>query len=62
MSGPQRAYVVYDGDEQTVVIFATNGAAARRQGANEMVVDFEEVASCKRALLWTSTPKRATSP
>lgn len=43
------AYTVHDGDEQTVVVFATNSATARRKGTNEMNVDWSEVESCRRA-------------
>ena len=45
----KKAFIVHDGDEKTVVVFATSGAAARRIGANEMDTDFESVESCRRA-------------
>lgn len=45
----ERAYVVHDGDEGWAIVYATNGAAARRHGASELDCRFEEVASCRRA-------------
>lgn len=45
-----KAYVVQEGDEGCCTIeFATNGATARRQGASELNVEFEDVESCRRA-------------
>jgi hypothetical protein len=44
-----KAYVVReDHDGGSAIVFATNGATARRQGANELNMDFDEVDSCKR--------------
>ena len=43
-----KAFEVHDGDEQTVVVFAKSGVVARRYGANEMGIEFEEVESCRR--------------
>ncbi|WP_343734601.1 hypothetical protein [Acidovorax sp.] len=49
MSTPLKAYVVHEDDEgNCAVVFATNGATARRDGANELNLSFEEVASCRR--------------
>jgi hypothetical protein len=42
------AYEASDGDEGCVIVFATNGATARRHAANEMNVDFEGVEFCRR--------------
>lgn len=36
----------YEGN--CVVVFATNGAAARRKGASELEISFEDVESCNR--------------
>lgn len=36
-------------DEHGCVRFATNGAAARREGANELDTDWEAIISCRRA-------------
>ena len=44
-----KAYRVSDGNDQTVIRFATNNATARREGANEMEVDWTEVDYCSRA-------------
>lgn len=44
-----KAYVVREGqDGECAIVFATNGAAARRLGANELNLEFDEVESCKR--------------
>ena len=43
-----KAFEVHDGDERTVVVFAKFGVVARRYGANEMGIEFEEVESCRR--------------
>ena len=48
MTAP-KAYTVHDGDDGATVIFATNNATARRQGANELDCDSTEVDSCRRA-------------
>ena len=44
-----KAYQVSDGNDQTVIRFATNSATARREGAGEMEVDWSEVDYCTRA-------------
>lgn len=45
----QKAYVIYEGDEgNCAIVFASNGATARREGAGELALSFEEVESCKR--------------
>jgi hypothetical protein len=45
-----KAYIVReDHDGGGVVVFATNGATARRQGANELNMEFDEVSSCTRS-------------
>lgn len=46
---PLLSYEVSDGDEQMAIIFARTNAAARRLGANEMAIDFDEVDYCRRA-------------
>ena len=44
-----KAYVVReDHDGGCAIVFATNGATARRQGATELNMEFDEVESCKR--------------
>lgn len=44
-----KAYVVREDDEGNCAItFATNGATARRRGANELNMSFDEVESCRR--------------
>lgn len=43
-----KAYEVHDGDEGWAIVFATNGATARRLGAGELSVSFEEVEFCRR--------------
>jgi hypothetical protein len=43
-----KAYQVHDGIDGWAVVFATNGAAARRLGAQEIGVEFEEIESCNR--------------
>lgn len=49
MSTQLKAYVVREDDEgNCAVVFATNGATARRDGANELNLSFEEVESCRR--------------
>lgn len=45
---PMKAYSAHDGDEGWAIVFATNGAAARRYAANEMNCDFSEVDYCCR--------------
>jgi hypothetical protein len=44
-----KAYAVHDGGERTVIVFGKANAAARREGANEMDIDFSEVDYCHRA-------------
>ena len=46
MSG-LKAYNV-QGNEYGVIEFATSGVAARRQGANELSIEFADVESCRR--------------
>ena len=44
-----KAYIVHeDHDGGSAIVFANNGATARRQGANELGMEFDEVDSCKR--------------
>lgn len=43
-----KAYQV-QGDEYGCIVFATNSATARREGGNELGLEFEEVESCRRA-------------
>lgn len=46
---PMKAYVVREDDEgNCAIVFASNGATARRDGANELNLTFEEVESCTR--------------
>lgn len=46
---PMKAYQATDGDEGWAIIFATNGAAARRHAAREIDCDFEDIEWCRRA-------------
>lgn len=47
---PLKAYHVGEGSEgEHVIVFATSGAAGRRQGGNELNLEFEEVQFCRRA-------------
>lgn len=46
MSG-LKAYSV-QGNEYGVIAFATSGVAARREGANELNIEFSDVESCRR--------------
>ncbi|WP_081058730.1 hypothetical protein [Burkholderia cepacia] len=47
---PLKAYKVDEGDEgYGCVVFATNSAAARREGASELSTDWECIESCRRA-------------
>jgi hypothetical protein len=57
-----RAYCVTDGGDKTEVIFATNSAAARRKGANEMDIEFESVGHCRRAPEFDSFADRGFVP
>lgn len=44
-----KAYEVReDGEGNCVVVFATNSATARREGGNELNLEFDEVESCRR--------------
>lgn len=44
-----KAYVVHeDGEGNCAIAFATNGAAARREGGSELGLEFDEVESCRR--------------
>lgn len=45
---PLKAYQV-QGDEYGCIVFATNSATARREGGNELSLEFGEVESCRRA-------------
>ena len=42
-----KAYSV-QGDEFGTVVFATCGVVARREGANELNIEFQDVESCRR--------------
>lgn len=46
--GRLKAYQVDCYDTGSVIVFETNGAAARRSGGGELGLDFEEVESCRR--------------
>lgn len=43
------AFTAHDGQEQSVVIFATSSIAARRMGANQMDIEFDSVDFCRRS-------------
>lgn len=43
-----KAYEVYDGGDNWAIVFATNSATARREGANECNCEWEEVDHCRR--------------
>jgi hypothetical protein len=45
---PKLAYLV-NADEATEIVYATSAVAARRQGARDMGLDFEDVDSTRRA-------------
>lgn len=45
---PLKAYEVYDGDDNWAIVFATNSATARREGANECNCEWEDVDHCRR--------------
>lgn len=50
MDAKLKAYEVRDdGEGYCCVVFATNGATARREGASELGTDWESVESCTRA-------------
>lgn len=44
-----KAYQVSDGDDGCCIQFATNGATARREGANELNTEWEGIDYCRRA-------------
>lgn len=44
----KKAYVVHSFDGEGTIVFATNGAEARRFGANSLDISFEDVESCCR--------------
>lgn len=49
MSKPLKAYMVRDDYEgNACIVFAKGGAQARREGANELGIDWESVESCTR--------------
>jgi len=48
-SKPLKAYCVQDDEQCAVIVFATSGAAARRDGGNELGCEWEGVESCRRA-------------
>lgn len=43
-----KAYTVTDGGDYTTLVFAKSGIAARRIGAGELGLDFEDIESCRR--------------
>jgi len=43
-----KAYEVYDGNDGWTIQFATNGATARREGANELNCEWEDIDHCRR--------------
>lgn len=45
---PLKAYEVYDGGDNWAIVFATNSATARREGANECNCEWEDVDHCRR--------------
>ena len=47
-----KCFVVHDGGEKSSIQFSTHAVKARRMGANEMDISFDEVASCKRKPAW----------
>jgi hypothetical protein len=50
VSNPLKAYsVTEDGEGYGAVVFATNGATARREGASELNTEWECIQSCVRA-------------
>lgn len=50
MSKPLKAYHVSEPDEgYGAIVYATNSATARREGANELNIEWEDVDTCRRA-------------
>lgn len=49
-----KCFVIHDGDEGWSIQFAKSHVHARRQGANEIGCEFEEVESCRRRKEWDS--------
>lgn len=45
---PLKAYEVYDGGDNWAIVFASNSATARREGAGECNCEWEEVDHCRR--------------
>ena len=43
-----KAYEVYDGSDGWAIVFATNSASARREGASDIGTDWEGVDFCRR--------------
>ncbi|AOZ06801.1 hypothetical protein [Cupriavidus malaysiensis] len=43
-----KAYEVYDGGDNWVIVFATNSATARREGAGEIGCEWENIDHCRR--------------
>lgn len=43
-----KAYYVSDGDDGACITFATNSATARREGANELNIEWPDVDLCRR--------------
>lgn len=43
-----KAYEVHDGDEGWAIVFAEKAVVARREGAQQLDIDFEEVDFCRR--------------
>lgn len=44
-----KAYTVHDGGDHSVIVFAHHNVVARREGANELDIGFNEVDYCKRS-------------
>lgn len=47
-----KAYQVHDGDEGWAIVFATNSATARREGAGEIGCEWGDIDTCRRAPQW----------
>ncbi|MDF3837096.1 hypothetical protein P3W85_29695 [Cupriavidus basilensis] len=45
---PLKAYEVYDGGDNWTIVFATNSASARREGAGEIGCEWGDVDHCRR--------------